>query len=205
MKAKFIVVEGLEGAGKSTAIATIMNLLTQHGIRFITTREPGGTEVGEKLRAVIKAKTEQGLASETELLLMYAARVELINQVIKPALANDTWVIADRFELSSFAYQGAGRKLDSQFIQALSTFCVNGLKPDLTLYLDINPKLGMERVGRRGDKDRIESESLNFFERIRQCYLERVAADSNAVSIDASLPLNEVEKSISQSIEQGLL
>lgn len=205
MKAKFIVVEGLEGAGKSTAIATITNLLTQYGITFITTREPGGTEVGEKLRAVIKAKTEQGLTSETELLLMYAARVELINQVIKPALANDTWVIADRFELSSFAYQGAGRQLDFQFIQALSNFCVNGLKPDLTLYLDINPKQGMERVGKRGDKDRIESESLNFFERIRQCYLERVAADSNAVSIDASLPLNEVEKSISQSIKQGLL
>lgn len=206
MKAKFIAVEGLEGAGKTTAIDTISNYLSKHGVeRFITTREPGGTAIAEQLRGLIKGKScDEFLFDETELLLMMAARVQLINHVILPALAEGTWVIIDRFELSTFAYQGAGRGMPTAFIQSLSANCVKQLKPDITFYLDVDPGKGLERVCLRGGKDRIESESLAFFTRIRDYYREAVANDSNAISIDANLPLECVQKALIHGLEQNL-
>lgn len=204
MTAKFIVIEGLEGAGKSTAIKAVNNYLNQAGVSdVILTREPGGTDVAEQLRNIIKGNScDEIIFKETELLLMYAARVQLLNHVIIPALANNSWVIADRFELSSFAYQGAGRGIDQQLLHALSTHCVKNLKPDLTLYLDINPVLGLERVVTRGAKDRIEAESLVFFERIRQCYLQAVSSDDNAVLIDASQTMDAVKQDIIAVLKQ---
>ncbi len=161
---KLIVVEGLEGAGKSTAIITITDLLKQQGYTVLQVREPGGTAIGEQLRAIIKnTDYKEVLTDKTELLLMYAARLQLLQEVIKPALQQGHWVVADRFELSSFAYQGGGRGLDKNLIQQLSTFCLQGFQPDLILYLDLQPELGMQRVIRRGKPIELSNKKSIFF------------------------------------------
>ena len=203
MQGKFIVIEGLEGAGKSTAIETVITHLKSKGIAdVITTREPGGTPIAEALRDIIKGNVfEEKIFSQTELLLMYAARVQLLNLVIKPAIDNGCWVVADRFELSTFAYQGAGRGLELNFIEELSRFCLSDFSPDLTLYLDIEPGAGLQRVEQRGQKDRIEQEPLDFFERIRACYQKKVCQNPKAVTIDAHKPLEQVKKTIIESLD----
>jgi len=203
VQGKFIVIEGLEGAGKSTAIETVITHLKSKGIAdVITTREPGGTPIAEALRDIIKGNVfEEKIFSQTELLLMYAARVQLLNLVIKPAIDNGCWVVADRFELSTFAYQGAGRGLELNFIEELSRFCLNDFSPDLTLYLDIEPGAGLQRVEQRGQKDRIEQEPLDFFERIRACYQKKVCQNPKAVTIDAHKPLEQVKKTIIESLD----
>lgn len=161
---KLIVIEGLEGAGKSTAVNLVVELLSQKKISTITTREPGGTTIGEMLRSIIKnPEYNNVLDDRSELLLLYAARIQLIEQVIKPALSRGQWVIADRFELSTLAYQGGGRKMDMRIINELSNFCLKGFKPDLTLYLDINPELGMERAKSRENLTGLSRNLLNFF------------------------------------------
>lgn len=140
---KLIVIEGLEGAGKSTAVDTLVTLLSEAGISAITTREPGGTEIGEQLRSIIKNPQYKNILDDkSELLLLYTARTQLLEEVIKPALKKGCWVIADRFELSTRAYQGGGRGLNLNVINQLSEFCLDGFKPDLTLYLDISPEQG---------------------------------------------------------------
>ncbi len=134
-RGKFIVVEGLEGAGKSTALQTIKRYLERFVPELLLTREPGGTRVGEHVRQLLKERVEgEALEPRCELLLFYAARVQLLEQVIRPALSQGTWILADRFELSTFAYQGGGRKLDKHMIQHLSAFCLQGFKPDLILF-----------------------------------------------------------------------
>ncbi len=158
MNAKFIEIEGLEGAGKSTAIQVVVETLKQNGIDHITrTSEPGGTLVAEKLRALVK---EEHLVEElqdiTELLLVYAARVQLVEIVNKPALARGEWVVGDRHDMSSQAYQGGGRQIALSTMQNLKQTALGDFKPDLTLYLDIDPKLGLERARGRGELDRIE-------------------------------------------------
>lgn len=194
---KLIVIEGLEGAGKSTAISTVIDYLTRLEIKTITTREPGGTVIGELLRQIIKGTEYKGvLDDKSELLLLYTARIQLLEQVIKPALQQGTWVIADRFELSTMAYQGGGRGLNEQMIQQLSAFALDGFKPDLTLYLDISPEEGMKRVKSRGEFDRIEQQSIDFFHRVHSSYIHHVRTNPNAVLIDAGLPLHEVQLAI---------
>jgi dTMP kinase len=202
-KGRFIAIEGLEGAGKSTAITLIKEHLQQNGINeIITTREPGGTKVAEKLRSIIKGEVkEEPLLPQTELLLLYSARVQLVNHVIIPALKKGTWVIADRFELSTYAYQGGGRGVATNIIDQLSNFCLQGLTPDLTLYMDIDPEVGFKRIETRGVKDRIERESLQFFKRIRDEFLQRIKQDSNAVIIDANAELSQVSQAITHSLE----
>lgn len=198
---RLIVIEGLEGAGKSTAVTTVIDLLARHNITTITTREPGGTSVGEVLRNLIKSpEYSDVMEDKTELLLLYAARIQLIEQVIKPALLQGQWVIADRFELSTLAYQGGGRGLDLQMIQNLSNFCLQGFKPDLTLYLDISPELGMQRAKQRGAFDRIEQQSIDFFHRVHVTYLKYVNSDPHIVRIDASSPLDEVRFAIQNAV-----
>lgn len=200
---KLIVIEGLEGAGKSTAINAVIKFLTQLEIKSITTREPGGTDIGEILRKVIKGSEYKDILDDkTELLLFYAARIQLLEQVIKPALHQGTWVIADRFELSTLAYQGWGRGLDENLIKQLSVFSLNDFKPDLTIYLDISPEEGMKRVQSRGMADRIEQQSLDFFHRVHEGYIHYVQATPNTVTIDASLSLHEVQHAIEITLNE---
>lgn len=204
---KLIVIEGLEGAGKSTAIAAVVEWLAKQSIELITTREPGGTEIGEQLRSIIKnSDYKDTLTDKCELLLLYAARIQLVEEVIKPALARGVWVIADRFELSTIAYQGGGRGLSQQMIATLSEFCLNGFQADLTLYLDLKPELGMQRAQQRGQFDRIEQQEMDFFHRVHKAYLESVKNKANTVLINASKSLFEVQEDIrialSRFIEQ---
>ena len=193
-RGSFIVLEGLEGAGKTTALATMTEFLTAKNISYITTREPGGTRVGEVVRSLLKETIEgQPLCAPAELLLIYAARVQLIEQVIKPALEQGIWVIADRFELSSYAYQGGGRKLDPLIIDQLSTFCVKDLHPDLLVFLDVSVTTGLRRAEQRGELDRIEQEPLEFFENIRNAYHYYLKKYQHVAMIDANQSLVQVQ------------
>lgn len=196
-KGHYIVVEGLEGAGKSTAIKTIRSFLSDKINQLTLVREPGGTPVGEKLRHLIKDIDDQEpVDPRTELLLMYAARVQLLEQVIKPSLKRGDWVLADRNELSTFAYQGGGRKMNMNFIKKLSEFCLKGLKPDLVIFLDVSPQRGLKRAKMRGETDRIEQESLAFFQDVYNEYHKQIQSMENVVIINAAKPLKEVQYSI---------
>ncbi|ENM5893428.1 dTMP kinase [Vibrio mimicus] len=206
MNAKFIVIEGLEGAGKSTAIQVVVETLHQHGIEQITrTREPGGTALAEKLRALVKEDHPgEVLQDITELLLVYAARVQLVENVIKPALADGVWVVGDRHDMSSQAYQGGGRQIAPSTMKNLKQTALGDFKPDLTLYLDIDPKLGLERARGRGELDRIEKMDISFFERARQRYLELAESDESVVLIDAAQSIEQVSKDIRTALEYWL-
>ncbi len=197
-KAKFIVVEGLEGAGKSTAMNAILEELAEHGITgVIRTREPGGTGLAEKLRSLVKEEHDgEQLQDMTELLLMYAARVQLVENVIKPALNRGEWVLGDRHDMSSQAYQGGGRQIEGQTMASLKDITLGRFKPDLTLYLDIDPKLGLERARGRGELDRIEKMDISFFERTRARYLELAAVDDTVIVVDAGNTIDAVAADI---------
>ncbi len=207
--AKFIVIEGLEGAGKSTAIASVTATLQDVGIDRIThTREPGGTVLAEKMRALVKEEHPgEALQDMSELLLMYAARVQLIETVIKPALESGTWVVGDRHDMSSQAYQGGGRQISAATMSALKQTVLGGFKPDLTLYLDIDPRVGLERARGRGELDRIEKMDISFFERTRARYLELAAQDPTVVTINAEQSIADVACDIRRALvtwlEQG--
>ncbi|MBI6192162.1 MULTISPECIES: dTMP kinase [Providencia] len=206
MKNQFIVIEGLEGAGKTTAINTVVDTLNQAGITDIVfTREPGGTPLAEKLRELVK----QGIAGDkvtdkAELLMLYAARVQLVETVIRPALAAGKWVVGDRHDLSSQAYQGGGREIDRHLMQSLRDLVLGDFKPSLTLYLDLPPELGLQRARSRGELDRIEKESLAFFERTRRRYLELTVGDETILTIDASQNIEQVQHDIRQTLTEWL-
>lgn len=200
-KGKLIVIEGLEGAGKSTAVATVVSVLHQAGITTMTTREPGGTNIGEQLRNIIKNPSYKNILDDkSELLLLYTARVQLLEEVIKPALDKGTWVIADRFELSTMAYQGGGRELSQNMIKQLSHFCLDGFKPDLTLYLDISPELGIKRAQSRGQFDRIEQQTIEFFHKVHKMYMTCIQEEPDVIMIDATPPRLEVQSKIKNAI-----
>ena len=175
MAGKFIVIEGLEGAGKSTAHQCVVNTLKELGINDVVfTREPGGPPLAEKLRPLIKHETEEPVTDKAELLMLYAARIQLVDNVIKPALAQGKWVVGDRHDMSSQAYQGGGRQLGAAFLTHLKQIVLGDFEPDLTLYLDIDPAVGLARARGRGELDRIEQQHLDFFHRTRARYLELV-------------------------------
>ncbi|CAH0539252.1 dTMP kinase [Vibrio marisflavi] len=205
-KAKFIVVEGLEGAGKSTAMKAIVDVLNERGITQVkTTREPGGTVLAEKMRELTKLELEdEPLQDMSELMLMYAARVQLVETVIKPTLDSNTWVIGDRHDMSSQAYQGGGRQISSELIQSLKHTALGDFKPDFTLYLDIEPSIGLARARGRGELDRIEKMDLSFFQRTRDKYLELAKSDERVSVIDAGQEIQNVSKDITSALTQWL-
>lgn len=200
MKGKFIVLEGLEGAGKTTAIEFIKKALEQQDIKYLVTREPGGCEVGEKIRQLLKDKNNK-LLPKSELLLIIINRLELVEKIIKPALSKGVWVVGDRHYLSTLAYQGGGRKLDESYIEQLHSMILGNFSPDLYIYLDIDPVEGFKRVNQRGELDRFEQEKIDFFYAIRKKYLELIK-EHKAVTIDASLSLDEIEKEIKEVISE---
>ncbi|VFP87154.1 Thymidylate kinase [Candidatus Erwinia haradaeae] len=207
MNSKFIVIEGLEGAGKTTSSLVVANILREHGIHdVIYTREPGSTPLSEKLRELIKNDTynEEKITYYAELFVVFAARVQLVEHVIKPALARGTWVIGDRHELSSRAYQGGGREISHDFICSLKEEALGNFNPDLTLYLDVPPEISLQRVKKRGPLDRIEKESLHFFTKIRNQYLALAASDKQIRTIDASRSQAQVALDIENIIHQWL-
>ncbi|WP_380181688.1 dTMP kinase [Kalamiella sp. sgz302252] len=206
MNSKFIVIEGLEGAGKTTARDTLVATLKQHGIKDIVyTREPGGTPLAEKLRELIKQGIEgEPVTDKAELLMLYAARVQLVENIIKPALARGAWVIGDRHDLSSQAYQGGGRGMDAELMAQLKQSVLGDFAPDLTLYLDVTPEIGLQRARARGELDRIEQESLNFFIRTRERYLALAASDKRIKTIDATQTIDQVSAALRQTLAQWL-
>lgn len=206
MKANFIVVEGLEGAGKSTAIKTVLDTLKAAGIEnIVNTREPGGTPLAEMMRALVKEEHEgEELKDMTELLLLYAARVQLVENVIKPALANGQWVVGDRHDMSSQAYQGGGRQIDASLMKNLRDTTLGDFKPAFTLYMDIDPRVGLERARGRGELDRIEKMDISFFERTRERYLEIAHADPSIIIINAEQAIEDVSRDIRDALNEWL-
>ncbi|HBI10260.1 MAG TPA: dTMP kinase [Franconibacter pulveris] len=204
MSSKYIVIEGLEGAGKTTARNIIVEALGESGVTDIVfTREPGGTLLAEKLRSLIldiKSVGDEVITDKAELLMFYAARVQLVETVIKPALARGAWVIGDRHDLSTQAYQGGGRGIDRHLLTTLRDAVLGDFAPDLTLYLDVDPLVGLERARARGELDRIEQESVDFFNRTRARYLELAAADSRIKTINASQPLEQVTAAVRETV-----
>ncbi|EOZ4982704.1 dTMP kinase [Proteus mirabilis] len=203
---KFIVIEGLEGAGKTSAIQTVVDTLKQQGITDLAfTREPGGTPLAEKLRELIKQGIKgEKVTDKAELLMLYAARVQLVENVIKPALAQGKWVIGDRHDLSSQAYQGGGRGIDKALMKSLRDTVLTDFKPDLTLYLDLDPAVGLARARARGELDRIEKESMDFFYRTRERYQALAKEDASIITIDASQDIDKVQADIRDVLNQWL-
>lgn len=206
MKSNFVVIEGLEGAGKTTARNTVVSVLNEQGINDIVfTREPGGTPLAEKLRDLFKRGTDGELPTiKAEVLMLYAARIQLVETVIKPALERGAWVVGDRHDLSSQAYQGGGRGVDPLLMTSLRDTVLGDFRPDLTLYLDLPPLVGLQRARARGELDRIEQEALPFFERTRARYLELAARDASIVTVDAAQTLEQVTADIRQVVLQWL-
>lgn len=203
MSGRFITFEGGEGAGKSSNIAFAQQWLETRGVRCVVTREPGGTAVAEAIRAVLLNRHDEPMADMTELLLVFAARAQHISQVIRPALARGDWVLCDRFTDTTYAYQGGGRKMGDAPVATLETLVQGALRPHLTLLFDAPVAVGMARAGRRGSPDRIESEQMAFFERIRQSFLQRAAAEPDRWRIlDAAQPLDAVQAQLSAELDR---
>jgi len=197
MLGKFITLEGGEGCGKTTNIKFIEQLLVAQGISVVITREPGGTPLAENIRQLLLDKQQEAIAEETELLMMFAARAQHIKHVIAPALAQGQWVLCDRFTDSSYAYQGGGRNMDNKAIAWLEEFSQQQIRPDLTLLLDVPVEIGMSRARQRGALDRFELEKMEFFNRVRDCFLEIAVQQSERVKlIDATQDLSQVQNNI---------
>lgn len=194
---KFLTIEGTEGVGKSTNLAFVRDWLLARGLEVVVTREPGGTPMAEEIRSLLLAKRDETVDENAELLLVFAARAQHLAQVIKPALARGAWVLSDRFTDATYAYQGGGRGLNKMVIEQLEQLVQGNLRPDLTLVLDIDVQLGLNRARQRGEFDRFESETIGFFERVRAAYRERAqAAPSRYALIDAGKTLPEVQADI---------
>lgn len=195
-RAKFITLEGGEGAGKSTSRDFIVSLLEAQNIPFIQTREPGGTPIGETLRDVLLSKKGTAPSVTAELLMVFAARAQHLHEVIEPALRDGKWVLCDRFTDATYAYQGYGRGFELGQIEALETLVQRGRHPDLTLLFDIDPRLGMTRARQRAELDRFEEEHVEFFDRVREGYLTRAKNEARFRVIDASQSIDLVQQAL---------
>ena len=194
---KFITVEGVEGAGKSTNLRVAEEFLREQGIDLIVTREPGGTEYAELIRELLLAHHEEDLDANAELLLIFAARAQHLNRLILPALERGTWVLCDRFTDATYAYQGEGRGLGRDKVALLESFVQGDIRPDHTLILDVPVEVGLKRVDTRGDRDRFETENRAFFEAVRTAYLELVNQHPERYTlIDTVQSLDEVKSDI---------
>jgi dTMP kinase len=201
-KGFFITIEGGEGAGKSTQHTRMVEWLGSRGHEVVETREPGGTVVSEQIRQVLLDTRNAGLDCRAELLLLFAARTQLLQEIIRPALAAGKVVVSDRFTDASFAYQGGGRQMGAATVAVLEGFVHPDLQPDMTLLFDIPVEQGMRRVAGRGEADRFEVESVRFFERVRNAYLERAAGDPERFRvIDASLDQEQVWQQVRTQLE----
>ncbi len=197
----FICFEGIEGGGKSTQIQRLEKHLQAQGLGVCSTREPGGTQLGEQLRGLL---LNHDMSDDTELLLMFAARAEHLHQVIKPALAQGQWVLSDRFTDASYAYQGGGRGLSMARIAVLEMWVQQGLQPGLSFIFDLEPELGLQRARNRGEaSDRFEQQELDFFHRVRAVYLDRAkAAPERYAIIDAAQAEDAVFAQILNALPQ---
>jgi len=205
MRGRFITMEGGEGAGKSTMMDRVADWLENAGHRVIRTREPGGTDLAEKLREILLDRNNISLSGRAELLLMFAARAQHLEELIRPALVRGDWVLCDRFTDATWAYQGGGRGLPRDEIGSLETLVHGDLQPDLTLLLDLPVELGMKRAARRSQADRFEQESTLFFERVRNAYLERAeAAPERFAIINAASNMEEVWSQIKSVLHQRM-
>lgn len=203
MRGRFITVEGVEGAGKSTQLRVVAQVLEDAGIESVMTREPGGTALAEKIRALLLDRADESLSDQSELLLMFAARSQHLRHRILPALEQGRWVLCDRFTDASYAYQGAGRGLDTEAVAWLERFVQAGVRPDLTLLLDLDPRQGLERARRlAGDAvDRFEAEDVAFFSRVRDGYLARARAEPDRFRI---LDAGADEATVAEAIREAL-
>ena len=202
MRGKFITIEGTEGVGKTTNIQFIQSWLHSKQLAYLCTREPGGTPLAEQIRELLLAPREELVCDTAELLLMFAGRAQHLNQVIEPALEEGAWVLCDRFADATYAYQGAGRGMGTSLISELELIVQGSLRPDLTLILDIPVEVGLKRASERSAPDRFEQEKTEFFDRVRNGYLQ--IADEHpdrCVVIDASQPLDEVQRELSIALE----
>ncbi|MGB5611071.1 MAG: dTMP kinase [Sedimenticolaceae bacterium] len=201
----FVTVEGIEGAGKTTCLDLIEQSIRRHGHRLLVTREPGGTPIGEDLRKLLLGHRHEGMADDTELLLMFAARAEHLSARIEPALAAGSWVLCDRFTDATYAYQGYGRGVDLGRIATLESWVQGDRRPDLTLIMDLPVELGLERAGRRSTPDRFESQALEFFQRVREGYLALAAAAPERFRvIDAARSFSEVSQQVAGVLDDFL-
>lgn len=204
MRGKFIVIEGLEGAGKSNAQRVVNQILSEQGIEFINTREPGGTPIAEALRELWKQGIDgEHTTDKAEVLMIFAARTQLVETVIEPALASGKWVVGDRHNMSCQAYQGAGRNL-TDLVERIGEAILGEFTPDFTLYLDLDPAVGLTRAKGRGALDRIEQQHIDFFHRTRKRYLELTENNPKAVIINAQQPIEQVSADIEQAVKHFL-
>jgi dTMP kinase len=201
MRGRFITLEGVEGSGKSTQAARLADWLRARGREVIVTREPGGTPLAEAVRELVLRDWEEGVAASTELLLMFAARSAHVRGLIEPALARGSDVICDRFIDSSYAYQGAGKGVDLRHFGALEALALGGVRPDLTLVLDLPAEQGLDRARARGQTNRFESEPLAFMRRVRQAFLDRAASDPvRCLVVNASTDRDRVFAAITSAL-----
>jgi dTMP kinase len=200
-KGRFITLEGVEGAGKTTQLAVVRHCLEEKGIEVVTTREPGGSPIGERIRTLLLDPDCEGMATDTELLLMFAARAEHIAQKIRPALEQGIWVLCDRFTDATYAYQGGGRGVGTERIAFLEDYVQGSLRPDLTLLFDLPVASGLSRAGKRSAPDRFESEAEGFFEAVRAAYLAIAESHPERVRlIDAAKPLPLVSDQVRSEV-----
>lgn len=205
MSGLFITLEGPEGAGKSTNRDYLAALLREHGVDVVLTREPGGTPLAERIRELLLAPADEPMASDTELLLVFAARAQHLQQVVRPALARGAVVLCDRFTDATYAYQGGGRGMPTERIALLEDFVQGALRPDLTLVFDLPVEVGLARAAARGRLDRFEQERLEFFEAVRSTYLQRAAQSPERYRVlDAAQPLDAVQQRIAGLLPQLL-
>lgn len=205
MSGLFITFEGPEGAGKSTNLGVFAEALAEQGCKALITREPGGTPVAERIREVLLSNHDEAMHADAELLLMFAARAQHLNALIRPALAEGRVVISDRFTDATYAYQGGGRGIDTQRIGALEQWVQGDLRPDLVLVFDVPVELGMARARARSELDRFEQEQQSFFEQVRNTYLQRAAAAPRRYRvIDASGDLRQVREAMQPVIDEVL-
>jgi len=204
-RGRFITLEGIEGAGKSTQVDTVCATLQDAGIELVVTREPGGAPIAERIRALLLDRDNRGMASDAELLLMFAARAEHLYQKILPALETGRWVICDRFTDATYAYQGGGRGVDPARIAMLENLVQGSLRPDLTLLFDLPAADGLARARGRAEPDRFEAETVAFHERVRAAYLQIAARAPRRVHIiDAGQPAEQVSSAVAASLRAHL-